>query len=369
MTATPAAPTAPLDHFWAVIPAGGAGTRLWPLSRRTAPKFLRDLRGSGRTLLQETYDRLAPLAQERFLVVTGVAHEAAVLAQLPELPGESVLAEPSARDSMAAIGLAAAVLERHDPEAVMGSFAADHVISPDEVFAATVAQAVEVARDGWLVTLGIEPTHPSSAFGYIRAGGPLAGHEGAQAVASFVEKPSVEVATGYLAEGGYRWNAGMFVVRPGVLLDLLGEWHPEFAASLRALAADLDRLDEVWPTLPKIALDHAVAEPAAAAGRVATVAAGFGWDDIGDFDSLAGLLLPDAADPAGLAVLGDDALVQAVDATGLVVTSGRAVAVIGLEDVVVVDTPDALLVTSRSRAQDVKGVVAALGEAGRTDLV
>ena len=137
MTATPAAPTAPLDHFWAVIPAGGAGTRLWPLSRRTSPKFLRDLRGSGRTLLQETYDRLAPLAQERFLVVTGAAHEAAVLAQLPELPGESVLAEPSARDSMAAIGLAAAVLERHDPEAVMGSFAADHVISPAEVFAAT----------------------------------------------------------------------------------------------------------------------------------------------------------------------------------------------------------------------------------------
>ncbi|MBZ5734218.1 NTP transferase domain-containing protein [Nocardioides sp. TRM66260-LWL] len=366
--ATPPPSVAPIPHFWAVIPAGGAGTRLWPLSRQSAPKFLRDLRGSGRTLLQETYDRLAPLAQERFLVVTGRAHEAAVLGQLAELPGEAVLAEPSARDSMAAIGLAAAVLERTDPDAVMGSFAADHVISPASVFAETVARAVEVAREGWLVTLGIEPTHPSSAFGYIRAGEPLAGHD-AQVVASFVEKPSVETAAGYLAEGGYRWNAGMFVVRPGVLLDLLAQWHPEFAAALRDLAADLGRLEEVWPTLPKIALDHAVAEPAAAAGRVATVAAAFGWDDVGDFDSLATLLLAAGTPEQRLAVLGDADLVHAVDASGVVVTGGRAVAVVGLEDVVVVDTEDALLVTTRSRAQEVKAVVGALKDAGRADLV
>ncbi|GAA4113053.1 mannose-1-phosphate guanylyltransferase [Nocardioides fonticola] len=355
----------PIDHFWAVIPAGGAGTRLWPLSRRTAPKFLRDLRGGGRTLLQETYDRLAPLAQDRFLVVTGQAHEAAVLAQLPQLPGEAVFAEPSGRDSMAAIGLAAAVLERQDPDAVMGSFAADHVISPPAAFAAAVARAVAVAREGWLVTLGIEPTFPSSAFGYIRSGDALPGHDGVGVVASFVEKPSVEVATGYLAEGGYRWNAGMFVVRPGVLLDLLGTWHPEFAAQLRTLAADLERLEELWPQLPKIALDHAVAEPAAAAGKVATVPAGFGWDDIGDFDSLAGLL---GGDDATLAVLGDADLVHGVDASGLVVAGERLVAVVGLDDVVVVDTPDAVLVTTRARAQDVKAVVAALTEAGRTDL-
>lgn len=275
-----------IDNFWAVVPAGGAGTRLWPVSRATAPKFLRDLRGSGRTLIQETHDRLVPLAGERLVVVTGAAHAAAVAEQLPDVPADSIIAEPSARDSMAAIGLAAALLERRDPDAVMGSFAADHVITDPERFGDAVRTAVAVAREDWLVTLGIEPTFPSSAFGYIRSGDALDGHPGAQRVAAFVEKPSVEVATGYLAEGGYRWNAGMFVVRPTVLLDLLAQWHPEFAAALRSIAAAPETLAEVWPSLPKIALDHAVAEPAADAGRVATVPAAFSWDDIGDFDSL-----------------------------------------------------------------------------------
>lgn len=355
-----------IDNFWAVVPAGGAGTRLWPLSRATSPKFLRDLRGSGRTLIQETHDRLAPLVGDRLLVVTGAAHAAAVARQLDQVPTDSILAEPSARDSMAAIGLAAALLERRDPDAVMGSFAADHVITDVEAFGSAVSLAVDVARDDWLVTLGIEPAFPSSAFGYIRSGEALDAHPGAQRVAAFVEKPTVEVATGYLAEGGYRWNAGMFVVRPGVLLDLLAEWHPEFAAALRGIAADPDTLDEVWPTLPRIALDHAVAEPAADAGRVATVPAAFAWDDIGDFDSLATLLSQGSDEP--VTVLGDQTAVRSVDATGLVVTGGRTIAVIGLDDVVVVDTPDALLVTSRARAQDVKAIVAGLKDAGRTDL-
>lgn len=355
-----------IDRFWAVIPAGGAGTRLWPLSRSASPKFLRDLTGSGRSLLQGTYDRLAPLVEDRVVVVTGRAHRDAVTAQLPELGAESILAEPSARDSMAAIGLAAALLERADPDGVMGSFAADHVIGDDAAFADTVRTAVEVARDGWLVTLGIEPTFPSSAFGYVHLGDPLDGHAGAFAVREFVEKPSVTVAQDYLATGRFRWNAGMFVVRPTVLLDLLGEVDADFAAALRAIAADGGRLEELWPTLPKIALDHAVAEPAAAVGRVVSVPASFGWDDIGDFDSLATLLEND--ETAQATVLGDASLVHALQSTGLVVPAGdRVVAVIGLDDVVVVDTPDAVLVTSRARAQDVKQVVAALKEQ-RTEL-
>ena len=360
-----------IDHFWAVIPAGGAGTRLWPLSRSSAPKFLHDLRGQGRTLLQETRDRLAPLVDDRVVVVTGQAHRAAVVAQLPEVAPESVIAEPSPRDSMAAIGLAAALLERSDPDAVMGSFAADHVIADPDLFADSVRRAVAVARDDWLVTLGIEPTFPSPAFGYIHVGEALPGHDGAAAVREFVEKPSVATAEGYRATGRYRWNAGMFVVRPGVLLDLLARWQPDFAAALRAIAADRGRLPELWPELPKIALDHAVAEPAAAAGRVAVVPSAFGWEDIGDFDALATLLAPSGAEraDAGLAVLGDAGRVRAVDSSGLVVQGGdRVVAVIGLEDVVVVDTPDALLVTTRSRAQEVKQLVAALQRSGRGDL-
>lgn len=353
-----------LDGFWAVIPAGGAGTRLWPMSRSGSPKFLHDLTGSGRTLLQQTTDRLAPLCGDRMMVVTGRVHEAAVRAQLPGLDEDRVLAEPSPRDSMAAIGWAAAVLERRGAE-VMGSFAADHVIPDDDLFGTAVAAAVEAARGGWLVTLGIEPTHPSSAFGYVRHGDPLPGLDGVRSVIGFVEKPSVAVAETYLASGDYRWNAGMFVVRPGVLLDLLGEQDPEFAAGLRSLAAAPEGLERTWASLPRIAIDHAVAEPAAAAGRVATVPGSFGWDDVGDFDALAGLL----GDDAELTVLGDADAVRVAGATGLVVPgSGRMVAVVGLDDVVVVDTPDALLVTTRARAQEVKRIVAALKESGREDL-
>ena len=355
-----------IDHFWAVIPAGGAGTRLWPLSRSSSPKFLHDLSGTGRSLLQETRARLAPLAEDRIVVVTGEAHRDAVRAQLPEVPAGRVVAEPSPRDSMAAIGLAAALLERSDPAAVMGSFAADHVIDDPAAFAEAVRRAVAAADEGWLVTLGIEPTGPSSAFGYIHVGEPLTGLPGAAVVTEFVEKPSVATAETYLATGRYRWNAGMFVVRPTTLLDLLGESHPDFAADLRAIAAEPARLAELWPTLPRIAIDHAVAEPAAAAGRVAVVPASFPWEDIGDFDALAARLETAGTAPT---VLGDRSSVLAVDATGLVVpASGRVVAVVGLDDVVVVDTPDALLVTTRAAAQDVKQVVAALKETGRSDL-
>jgi mannose-1-phosphate guanylyltransferase len=366
-----AAMTLSIDGFWAVIPAGGAGTRLWPLSRSSAPKFLRDLTGSGRSLLQETYDRLAVLAEDRFLVVTGAAHEEAVLEQLPVLVGsDGILAEPAPRDSMAAIGLAAAVLERRDPEAVMGSFAADHVITRARKFTEAVREAVEIAREGWLVTLGIEPTFPSSAFGYIHGAGPLDGHPAAVLVDAFVEKPSTEVAQAYLREGGYTWNAGMFVVKPTVLLDLLETWHPAFAAALRRIAAKPESMATEWPRLPKIAVDLAIAEPAASEGRVAMVPAGFGWDDVGDFDSLATLL--DAAltvDSEGPTVLGEKSLVHSIDSTGLVVpSSGRTIAVVGLEDVVIVDTPDAVLVTTRARAQQVKQVVAGLQARDMGDL-
>lgn len=353
-------------HLWAVVPAGGAGTRLWPLSRAGSPKFLHDLTGSGRTLLQATHDRLAPLVGERILVVTGVAHQDAVRGQLDTVPADQVIAEPSPRDSMAAIGLAAAIIERRDPDAVVGSFAADHVIGDAEAFRACVSEAAAVARTGLLVTIGIAPVRPSTGFGYIHLGPSLTGFPTAHAVEAFVEKPDAARAAQYVASGEYRWNAGMFVARAGVLLDLLAADHPDLAAGLRAIAAAPDRLDEIWPGLTKIAIDHAVAEPAAAAGRVAVVPAGFGWEDIGDFDALADLI-PDTG--TGLKVLGDTGSVLAQASTGLVVAQGdRTIAVLGMEDVVVVDTGDALLVTTTAHAQDVKSVVEALKSSGRAEL-
>jgi mannose-1-phosphate guanylyltransferase len=359
-----------IDGFWAVIPAGGAGTRLWPLSRRDSPKFLHDLTGTGRTLLEGTWDRLAPITDGRVVVVTGQAHAEAVRAQLPDLDPADVLAEPSPRDSMPAIGLAAAIIERRDPDAVVGSFAADHVIRHLEDFWAAVTQAVAVARTGRIVTLGITPTHASTAFGYIRQGDPLGVTDApsARAVAEFVEKPDTATAREYLAAGGFWWNAGMFVARASVLLDALGDYHPDLAAGVRAIAADPSRLEADWPALTKIAIDHAIAEPAAADGRVAVVPASFSWDDVGDFASL-GDLVDQGNRSGGLTVIGDPVDVVGIGATGVVAArGGRIVAVVGLQDVVVIDTPDALLVVSRDRAQDVKAVVDRLKESGRGDL-
>ena len=359
-----------IEGFCAVIPAGGAGTRLWPLSRSSSPKFLHDLTGSGRSLLQATWDRLEPLCGDHIMVVTGVLHQAAVRAQLPGLAVANLVAEPSPRDSMAAIGLAAAILERRDRDAVIGSFAADHVIGEPETFADCVREAAEVARAGYLVTIGIEPTRPATGFGYIQVGDSLAipGAPNGRAVRSFVEKPDEATAKGYLATGEYRWNAGMFVVKATVLLDLLAEFHPVMAASLRDIAAEPTRLAELWPGLPKIAIDHAVAEPAAAEGRVAVVPGRFPWDDVGDFTSL-GSLLSAASDVPGLKVLGEVDLVLAKDATGVVIPgSGRMVAVLGLDEIVVVDTPDALLITTREHAQEVKALVDRLKATGREHL-
>ena len=356
--------TAAMNRLWAVVPAGGAGTRLWPLSRAANPKFLLDLTGSGRTLIQATADRLEPLVGARIVVVTGAAHEEAVRRQLPQL--EQVIAEPSPRDSMAAIGLAAARLELADPDFLIGSFAADHVITDEAAFAACVGEAAEVAAGGLLVTIGIEPTHPATGFGYVRGGEGLPGFPTARVVTEFVEKPDAARAEAYVRSGEYRWNAGMFLARASTLLDLLAENHPELASGLRAIAADASLLPEIWPGLTRIAIDHAVAEPAAAVGRVAMVPGPFGWEDLGDFAALAAMT---PVGPYGLKVIGDESIVLTGNASGLVVpAAGRTVAVIGLEDVVVVDTGDALLVTTYACAQDVKAVVDELKQRGRTDL-
>ena len=353
-----------MSRLWAVVPAGGAGTRLWPLSRAATPKFLLDLTGSGRTLIQATSDRLAPLVGDRVVVVTGAAHEEAVRRQLPHL--DRVVAEPSPRDSMAAIGLAAALLEREDPEALVGSFAADHVITDEGTFAECLGEAAEVAAGGLLVTIGIEPTHAATGFGYIRGGEKLPGFATAQVVTEFVEKPDAARAEAYVRSGEYRWNAGMFLARAATLLDLLAESHPDLASGLREIAAEPSSLEERWPGLTRIAIDHAVAEPAAAAGRVAMVPGPFGWEDLGDFAALATVT---ANGQHGVKVIGDESLVLTGNASGLVVPAGgRTVAVVGLEDVVVVDTGDALLVTTYAHAQDVKAVVDELKQRGRTDL-
>ena len=344
-----------IDGFTAVVPAGGIGSRLWPLSRPDRPKFLLDLLGTGSTLIQDTVARLSPLADD-VVVVTGVAHADAVLAQVPTLGTANVIPEPSPRDSMAAIALAAAVVEqRHGPR-VIGSFAADHVIRDEGAFHEAVRTAVGPARDGFVVTIGVEPTWPSTAFGYIALGEQHS--PGVMQVSAFTEKPDSATARVMLARGGFVWNAGIFVVRTDVLLGHLARLLPELEAGVRQIAAAWDGpdrepvLERVWPTLTRIAIDHAIAEPVAAAGGVACVPASFGWHDVGDFATLAELATPDADGVVRIACDGD---VRAVESEGVVaIGATRTVAVVGLPDVVVVETDDAVLVVSKAHAQQVK---------------
>ncbi|WP_062076719.1 mannose-1-phosphate guanylyltransferase [Demequina globuliformis] len=349
----------PVSDFVAVIPAGGIGSRLWPLSQPHRPKFLIDLLGSGTTLIQDTVARLAPVAGET-LVVTGERHAPAVAQQLPDLEASALLTEPSPRDSMAAIALAAAVIEHRHGERIMGSFAADHVIPDADAFRETVRTAIAAARTGKVVTIGIEPTGPSSAFGYIKAGAPLPEVPGVFQVEAFTEKPEEDTAARMLAAGGYTWNAGMFVVSTTVLLNHLATLQPTLEAGVREIAAAWDGPDRadvltrVWPTLTKIAIDHAIAEPVAASGGVATLPGSFEWHDVGDFDSLAHLL---EADASGTLASQRTAAVAAVDSESPVVIGGtKPVAVVGIDDAVIVETDEAILVTRRSVAQRVKDV-------------
>ena len=374
-----------MSDLHVIIPAGGAGTRLWPLSRRRRPKFLLDLAGTGRTLLQGTVDRLEELASS-VSIVTGQAHRDGVLAQLPEFASSdnrTLLIEPSGRDSMAAIGLAAYVVrERFGDDAIVGSFAADHLIARPELLRSAVETAIGAARDGYVVTIGLTPTEASTAYGYIAPGpalhdgdeaGAVNAERGARRVAEFVEKPDADTAARYVA-ADYLWNAGMFIVSAGVLASHLARLLPDMHARLETIArvwgtpAFEETLAENWPHLTKIAIDHAIAEPVAADGGVAVVPADaqLGWTDLGDFEALTGIVaeagnLGEAlrVDSDGAAVFG--ALTQD--------SEGPLVALVGVPDVAVALTPDAILVTRRDHAQSVKVVVDQLAEQGRSNLL
>ena len=366
-----------VERFYAVIPAGGIGSRLWPLSRADAPKFLHDLTGSGQTLLKETWDRLAPInGEDRVMVVCGRAHRAAVEEQLPTLQDRNVVLESEGKDSSAAIGLAAAILEHREPGVIIGSFAADHVIGDVRRFRRAVVEAVAVADAGWIATIGILPTEPAIGFGYIEGGekldvpGTTAAYKGTR----FVEKPDLDTAREYVESGRYMWNAGMFIARADVLLEEMAKTKPDLVAGLRRLAEAWDTpergavVDQVWPGLEKIAIDYSVAEPAAAAGRLAVIEGDFQWDDVGDFASIA--KLQSGGRGSDLAILGANARVLSDSSSGIVVTdSARLITLIGVENIVVVDTEDALLVTTSEHAQRVKSVVDALKLSGRTDVL
>jgi mannose-1-phosphate guanylyltransferase len=361
--------------MYAVVPAGGSGTRLWPLSRAGHPKFLHPLTGTNRSLLQGTFDRLVPLVgAERVCVVTGTGHAAAVARQLPELPDRNILVEPAPRDSCAAIALAAAVIEERAPGSIMASFAADHLVRDQEAFERATLDAAKGAAEGMLMTIGITPTRPETGYGYVQCSERVAPST-VQKVLQFREKPPADVATEYVSSGRYLWNASIFVWRTDVFLDALHSYRPDVAAPVREIARawDTPERDEVlgtlWPTVPKIAVEYAVMEPAAEQGRVGTVPGDFGWSDIGDFETVAGLF---GEQRSGAAVVdipratGTPGAFFGIDSDGLVVlpSPDRVVAALDVHDLIIVDTPDAVLVCRRDRAQDIKKLTELLREHG-----
>ena len=360
------------ENFFAVIPAGGVGSRLWPLSRASAPKFLHDLTGSGQTLLQDTWDRLQPIAAGKTMVVTGNVHAHAVEQQLPDLDEANLILEPSPRDSTAAIALAAAVLAQRQPDVIIGSFAADHVILDQAEFHKSVYEAIDVAATGKIVTIGLRPTEPSVGFGYIQKGEPLASPTACQ-VLKFVEKPNIKVAKSYVESGDYFWNAGMFIAKASLLLSVLEKTEPELYRGVMEIAKAWDTpareavLKSVWPKLKRIAIDYAIAEPAAEQGLVAVIPAEFEWHDVGDFASIAEL--QSQGRKGNLAVLGSAKVLSDSSSGILVSDTDRLIALIGLEDVIVVDTPDALLITTKEHAQKVKSLVDVLKQTGHSELL
>lgn len=361
--------------LYAVVPAGGSGTRLWPLSRAANPKFLHPLTGTDRSLLQATFDRLAPLCTpDRLLVVTGTAHAAGVARQLPELPTPNILVEPLARDSCAAIALAAAVIDKRDPGAVMASFAADHLISDLHEFAGTVWRAVDGALGGALMTIGITPTRPETGYGYLECSEPPRPGT-TQKVLEFKEKPTLEVAARYLGSGRYLWNASMFLWRTDVFLAELAARRPDVHDPIRVIAEAWDTdtqehvLAEVWPAIPKVAVEYAVMEPAAADGLVSTVPGDFGWSDIGDFETIGELLGRDVDGSRVVDVTGKAPVLLIDSGRMIVVPAGRLVATLGVTDLIVVDTEDAVLVCRRDRAQDIKKLTEILRDRGDADRV
>ena len=346
---------------YVVIMAGGSGTRLWPLSRQGRPKQLLELFG-GSSLLRLAYERLAGVVPAaNILVCTGRSYADDVAAQIPELAEGNILGEPEGRDSLNAVAWSAAVVADRDPEGVVAMVTADQVITPVDEFARSLTLAFEVAeaRPQSLVTLGVVPTSPHTGYGYLHRAGELDGFPGVHRVAEFKEKPTREVAEGYLATGEYWWNAGMFVWRAATLLGQLDQLLPDTAAKVRAIVADPGRLDEIFPTLRKISVDYAVMEPASAGAtdaEVVSVGLAIDWRDVGGFVSLAELLSSDAD---GNAV---DGAVVTLDSTGCVLINAvgprHVVSAIGLRDHLVVATPTATLVAPLADSERVKELVA-----------
>ena len=358
------------SNFYPVILAGGRGTRFWPLSRKKRAKQLLALDGK-QTMIQQTVARLLPLASSKqFWIISNDDLRPAILKQLPKLPKAQVLAEPVGRNTAPAIGLAAFLLLREHPDAVIGMFPSDHVIADEKSYRATIERGVEIAAAGEnIVVLGIRPNRAETGYGYIEAGSEFSGD--ALRVRRFTEKPDAEKAAAFVAAGNYFWNSGMFLWSARTLADALREHLPRTAAILEEIAATFGTrkfartFRRLYPRCENISVDYAVLEPRSAkgeqAGNIFCLPADFGWNDLGSWTALHEHHSTKSSPPEGNLIYGAGAFV--LNAHGNYVHApGKFVATVGVSDLVVVETPDAMLITTRQHAQDVGKVVKYLDE-------
>ena len=357
-----------MGDAYVVVMAGGSGTRFWPLSRKGRPKQLLALAGTDESLLRATVRRLGRVAApERVLVVTGDALAEATAADVPDVPRANVLAEPVGRNTAPCVAWAAAHVRRRDPAGVLAVLPADHHVTNEPAYVAVIERAIEAARGGSLVTVGIRPTRAETGYGYVEVGAETS--PGIHRAKRFVEKPDRERAEEFLRAGTFLWNSGMFFFRADRVLERFRADLPaildaveQFDDAARAGAgAERAAVERLYPTLQSISIDHGIMEKAP---DVLVVPGDFGWSDLGSYATAWELAPKDAR---GNAARGDAIL---VDASRCYVNApaGKVVALVGVEDLVVVDTEDALLVMPRERAQDVRAVVEALkarGDLGR----
>lgn len=345
-----------------IILAGGSGTRLWPRSRKQMPKQLLDIVAKN-TMLQETFLRLTPLVPaERIFIVTNDTYAPIVREQLPQLPTGNIISEPWGHNTAPCIGLAACYLRHLDPEGIMISVHADHLIKDEEQYRRGLLAAVEAAEEGYLTTLGVQPTSPHPGLGYIRRGRLLKRAHGCEIyeIAKFIEKPGERRAERFLATGEYYWNIGNFAWRLPVILGEFERLMPRLYKQLMAIDAAIGTpeeravLERVWQEVADEAIDTGIMERAE---RVAVVPVDIGWSDIGSWATLADIL---PADSENNVVVGGEHI--GVDTTGSLLygTSHRLIATVGLRDMIIVDTDDVVLVCPKDRAQDVKDLVAKL---------
>jgi mannose-1-phosphate guanylyltransferase len=356
-----------IDRLVIVILAGGSGTRLWPRSRQALPKQYLDLTGQG-TMVQETFARLTPLVPpERILLITNQAYVDLARQQLPDLPPEHIVGEPIMRGTAAAVGLGAVLTQHLRPDAIMASVHADHLILKPDRLRAALAAAAEVAERGSLVTLGIQPTFAHTGLGYVEQGEtlPAAGGHPVYRVVRFVEKPDQATAERFLAGGRHSWNSGLFAWRVDRIMAEFEQHMPELHAGLAEIGRALgtpdgdETLQRVFPTLPHQTIDYGIMEPAE---DIAVLPVDIGWTDIGSWGTLLEVL---DGDEAGNVVRGPAPVFTQDTSNTLIYTAGRLVAAIGLENLVIVDSGDALLICPKERAEDVRLAVEWLKQTGR----